>query len=161
METSKCVGCGFCCIKAPCVAASRLYPAAEICPQLLWDDEKNRYFCGLMSLPGNLGLEYRKELYAGAGCCMNLNDWRQDVKKRTPDRQGTLYNPLSPVFQAFLKCYAEEPFMNGNLTALILINFKHKLKELTYSDEDIEHIIKNVTHTLTENRNNFARDFMG
>lgn len=161
METSECVGCGFCCIKAPCGAARRLYPGAEICPQLIWSDEKNRYFCGLMSLPGNLGLEYRKELYAGEGCCMNLNSWRKDVKKRTPDRQGTLYNPLSPVFQAFLKAYSSEAFINGDLTSIMLINFKHELKNLSYSDEDIKNIMTNVAHVLSENKNNFARSFMG
>lgn len=161
METKECVGCGFCCIKAPCVAALRLYPGATICPQLIWDEEKNRYICGLMTLPGNLGLEYQKELAAGAGCCMNLNDWRKDIKKRTPDKQGTLYNPLSPVFQAFLKCYASEPFMNTTVTELVLFKFKEELKNLEYEDEDINHIVKNVKYAIAGNRNDFARDFMG
>ena len=83
LKVKPCVGCGFCCITAKCSAGQRLYPSAKTCPALLWSDEKNRYYCDLMSLPGNIGFEYRKELYAGEGCCAGLNSWRNDIKNRT------------------------------------------------------------------------------
>jgi hypothetical protein len=76
----KCVGCGYCCIKAKCAGSQRLYPDAKICPQLHWQGD--RYFCGLMFLPGIEGATYRKELAAGEGCYSGLNSWRKDVCRR-------------------------------------------------------------------------------
>ena len=76
----KCVGCGYCCIKAKCVASERLYPNAKICPQLKWLGD--RYICGLMTLPGSTGEFYRRELAANEGCSSGLNSWRQDIRRR-------------------------------------------------------------------------------
>lgn len=76
-----CVGCGFCCIKAPCAAAVRVYAIRQgRCPGLVWDT--TRYRCALMQLQGQAGDDYRRELAAGVGCCAGLNTWRQEVKER-------------------------------------------------------------------------------
>jgi hypothetical protein len=80
--TKKCIGCGYCCIEARCIASIRLHPSTKECPELRWDENKNRYVCKLMQLPGDLGAVYRRELYVNAGCCSPLNTWRNDVKFR-------------------------------------------------------------------------------
>jgi len=83
MKTKKCIGCGFCCIQATCGAGLKLYGSqSTICDALIWDNNNNRYYCKLMQLDGDQGFFYRQELYAGAGCCSNMNSWRLDVKKR-------------------------------------------------------------------------------
>ncbi len=63
MKIDQCNGCGYCCMSTPCDVSRRLYKSADICPQLQWNEDKARYFCGLMLLPGNIGFEYRKELH--------------------------------------------------------------------------------------------------
>jgi hypothetical protein len=106
MKTYECIGCGFCCYKAKCVAGQRLYSSATICPLLLWNGQ--RYVCDLMSIPGNVGFAYRKELYAGEGCCMNLNTWRQNIKERNEISQKKVKLLIAKEFQIFLYCLGRE-----------------------------------------------------
>jgi hypothetical protein len=73
-----CLGSGYCCLKAQCVASVRLHGVQERCPELQWDG--TRYLCGLML--GEEGEYYRRDLYAGAGCSSPLSGWRQDVRFR-------------------------------------------------------------------------------
>jgi hypothetical protein len=76
-----CVGSGFCCLKAQCVDSVKVHGPQKRCPSLEWDGQ--RYQCGLMLLPDPEGEQYRKNLFAGEGCCMPLfNTWRQDVQFR-------------------------------------------------------------------------------
>lgn len=75
-----CVGCGHCCLTAQCVASVTIHGRMERCPSLEWNG--TRYVCALMRLPGDEGAKWRKELYAGAGCCSPLNTWRRDVRQR-------------------------------------------------------------------------------
>ncbi len=84
----QCVGCGFCCIKAPCGIVRRERPEFEWggedgCPELEWSDEEGRYFCGVVKgAEGELKEQCSKELYIGEGCCCGLNSWRSDVQPR-------------------------------------------------------------------------------
>lgn len=68
-----CVGCSFCCVKAPCALSVELYKGKEPCPALYWNG--TMYRCGLAPLFG-------EELAIGAGCSSSLNSWRQDIKER-------------------------------------------------------------------------------
>jgi len=159
MKTHKCVGCGYCCMKTPCDASRRLYPGATICPQLFWTSE--RYECGLMKIAGLVGESYRKELYAGAGCCSNLNSWRKDVKPRmTFDARSTIPT-LNPEFQVFLKCWATE-FVSSDVIQLTLAKMKKALIEQNnYSEEEALLTIHNITHHIESNRHSFMKEFMG
>lgn len=81
MEKSypKCVGCGYCCIKAPCSVVLMVYPRLKIgdrCPVLRWSVPKHRYIC-------DFAKHFPLRLTIGEGCTSNLNTWRKDVKKRT------------------------------------------------------------------------------
>jgi len=147
-------------MQTPCEASRRLYKTADICPQLLWDDERKRYFCGLMQLPGNIGFEYKKELYAGAGCCSNLNDWRKDVKNRSRGALSYDYPAIPAMFQAFLKAYGSEPFLGEDSISLLLGSYQAELKKLNYSDKETEHILKSVVHYITSNKSSMFKGFV-
>lgn len=155
---AECVGCGYCCIKTPCAASKRLYPSATKCPQLEWKED--RYVCGLMEISGPLGEQYRKELYAGEGCCCSLNSWRQDVKQRCVDLDRTNFNPLPELMQMFIVCAAQE-FMSGDVIALLLNRFKLKLERKGYEEAEIDNIIKACMYTFKQNRSGFMTEFMG
>lgn len=154
----ECVGCGYCCMKTPCDAARRLYPNVEHCPQLNWNGE--RYVCGLMEISGPLGEQYKKELYAGAGCCASLNSWRNDVKKREPELKRTNINPLPETMQMFIRALASE-FISSDIIYLALEKFKKDMLKSNYSEEDIQSIIKACVHLFTENKSRFNSQFMG
>lgn len=160
MKVNECNGCGYCCMSVPCDVSRRLYQSADICPQLQWDKDKNRYLCGLMLLPGQLGIEYKKELHAGAGCCSSLNDWRKDVKERTRGSLSYKYQAVPIVFQVFLKAYGSEPFLSGITTEMILLRFADELKGINYSDGEVEHIIKSTIHYINSNNSSMFKGFM-
>jgi len=153
-----CVGCGFCCIKTPCDASRRLYPGASQCPQLIWLD--NRYECGLMKISGPVGVGYRKELHAGAGCCCNLNTWRKNVTKREPQLDRSAFNPIPEIMQVFIRCVANE-FMSSDRMHLTLANMTSQLRESGYGEEELRSIVKGCMHIFNENRNSFMKSFMG
>jgi hypothetical protein len=80
-----CVGSGYCCAKAPCVAAMREHPEllGGPCPELEWNGE--RHLCGLLMNATEEKAKWLKEQLAiGAGCCSPLNSWRREpLKDRT------------------------------------------------------------------------------
>lgn len=162
MKTSECNGCGYCCTKVPCDASRRLYPGAEVCPALIWVEDVKMHRCSLMQIGGELGAIYRKELSAGAGCCSNLNSWRQDVKRRTRDDIFDGYfNPLDKKFQIFLKCWASEPFLGSDIISLILTKMDNALEESGYGPQEIEHTMKTISHMVVNNRSSLFKDFIG
>lgn len=150
-----CVGCGFCCSKAPCVASVRLYPGVKICPQLIWAEEDNRYICGLMTIPGLVGQSYRKELYANEGCCTNLNSWRHDVKDRKIQNKNLL--TIDKLFQIFLRCLGEQ-FIIKDVIELTLMKFEHMLKKDSITDS--ENITELVRSYMDSNRPSYLKEFM-
>ena len=160
MKIDQCNGCGYCCMSTPCDVSLRLYKSADICPQLQWSEDKARYFCGLMLLPGNIGFEYRKELHAGAGCCSNLNSWRQDIKERSRGALSYKQPPIPIMFQTFLKAYGSEQFLSGDLTAMLLCRFRDELKSINYSDEEVKHIVDNVVHYINSNKSSMFKGFI-
>lgn len=72
MDFPKCVGCGYCCLKAPCPVSIEVYGVAERCRALWWNG--TMYRCGLARL-------YEEELAIGAGCSSSLNSYRQNVRE--------------------------------------------------------------------------------
>jgi len=66
----KCVGCGYCCLKATCGLG---LDTPEGCEFLQWNG--SRYIC-------LQALLHHAELAIGAGCTSSLNTWRKDVKRR-------------------------------------------------------------------------------
>ena len=164
MNTSKvdrftCTGCGFCCMQAKCGAALRLYPSAKVCPQLLWSEEDNRYYCGLMQLPGLIGESYRAELYAGVGCCSNLNSWRRDVKRRTPDEDISLEAPIDQICQYLVRSLAEE-MISQDVISLSFGNWNSKLVKAGYNKNHVDRIIQYATHVYNENKSSMFKSFI-
>ena len=160
IRVRRCVGCGYCCAKTPCDASRRLYPGADHCPQLLWMEEDKRYKCSLMLIAGLVGEGYRKELYAGEGCCSGLNSWRKDVKKRDRLDKDNYWNPLDPIFQMFLK-YLGESFFSGDAMQLIIYQMQVGLQEKGYSEKEITHIQKTIVQMFSQNQSSFMKGFVG
>ena len=76
MKIVKCVGCGFCCLKAPCAVAIHIHgEGVDRCPELVW--VKDKYRCRVANDP-----RYRAFIGPGKGCCRSLNSWREDVRQR-------------------------------------------------------------------------------
>jgi hypothetical protein len=159
LKVFTCVGCGFCCIKAKCAAGQRLYPSADICPALIWSEKDNRYFCNLMLLPGNIGLEYRKELYVGAGCCSNLNSWRKDIKNRTKIEKKEI-SSLDPLFQKFLHHLGKE-FISSDCFYLALYGLQGELISEGNAIEETKNLMKLIQHNFKNSRSKFNEEFMG
>jgi len=158
MKVQPCVGCGHCCITAKCGAAQRLYPAADRCPKLRWDEGEGRYFCELMELPGEVGLAYRKELYAGEGCCQNLNSWRLDVKRRDPEEAKL--PTLDRTFQIFLHCLGRE-WISSDVYLLTLAAFTDEIEELGHTRQEAEGVARQIMFCLQNNRRSYLKEFMG
>jgi len=156
----ECVGCGFCCIKAPCEAARRLYGSVAKCRQLEWIEKEGRYRCGLMMFAGPLGEQYRKELHAGAGCCSNLNSWRRDVKRRDLVDMDQYWNPIDSIFQMFLKSLATN-FVSSDKIELTIYSMEKDLKLTGYSDKEISQIRVRILMMFTNNQSSFMKQFMG
>jgi len=160
----ECVGCGFCCLTAPCEASIRLNRGLRPCPQLQWIDEENKYRCELMRFGGQLGEFYRKELHAGAGCCSSLfNSWRQDVRKRHSIHDNNLenyYNPLDSIFQIFLKSLSAN-FISTDAIKLTIHGMEKHLSESGYSNKEIHSIQSRILGMFGDNQSSFMKDFMG
>lgn len=75
-----CVGCGHCCMTAPCgawtKAIERVYEHddAWVCPELVFED--GRHWCRLVKEAKDVNL--LDQLAIGAGCCSGLNSWRRE-----------------------------------------------------------------------------------
>jgi len=146
-------------MQAKCGAGQRIYPAANPCPALFWSESEKRYICDLMTLPGKIGEGYREELYAGAGCCSNLNDWRLDVKERGP-KKDLLLIKIDPIFQMFLKAMGIE-MISGDTIYLILDNLKNELKKKGSSDHEAKEILKEIVYHIKNNKSTMFDSFIG
>ena len=76
----ECVGCGYCCLKAPCAIGAHFHriKPGDRCPSLRWLEAERRYVCRLPFRDR----KYYDLLGIGEGCSSSLNDWRKDVKER-------------------------------------------------------------------------------
>jgi hypothetical protein len=109
---------------------------------------------------GPLGEQYRKELFAGEGCCCGLNSWRQDVKKRTGIETSTYLNPLPKLMQQFLTCLAGE-FISGDSLILTVYKFKSMLEKDGICEDEANTICNHIIDIFNNQRNSFTKGFMG
>lgn len=89
MTAPPCVNCGFCCKKAPCHEAYKVFTDDELrgrfgsedhpgCPALLPQNIGGGYVCGLVVNATGAHLDYLIEsLSIGAGSCASMNSARQ------------------------------------------------------------------------------------
>jgi len=159
IKTRPCLGCSYCCMEARCVASVRLYPAADVCPALRWDEVKKRHTCELMLLPGKLGEIYREELCAGAGCCSNLNTWRKEIKNRLePDVSPPVV--LDKYLQIFLNCLGGQ-FMGMDGVYLAIMQLSQVLLKEGVPEDTVNQISQTMMHYLKGNRRSMMKDFFG
>jgi hypothetical protein len=81
-----CLGCGYCCFKAPCGWTPVWEPNGG-CPHLVWDGK--RYLC-LQVVEGPRAEDFHDALHIGEGCCSSLNSWRRDVRYRGGNRSDEI-----------------------------------------------------------------------
>ena len=156
-----CIGCGFCCTKTMCGAGLRVHGINIVpCPSLEWNGD--RHVCKLMTTPGDLGDRYKKELYAGEGCCANLNSWyyeplidRTKIKKDIP-----LTNPIPSMMQMFISVLAKE-FMSSDAIFLVVNGFKGQLIKNGYSKEGAEYIGTRCMELFNNQKSRYMKDFIG
>lgn len=79
---ANCVGCGYCCKKAPCFIAACVHKTLEPwiqekgCPSLRV--ENGRHICGIYAdATGETKERIKEDLAIGAGCCSALNSERK------------------------------------------------------------------------------------
>jgi len=155
----ECIGCGYCCTKTKCGAGNRLYASADICPALKWTGE--RHICDLMELPGSLGETYREQLYAGAGCCSNLNSWRYEpLKDRTKGSIDPYVNPVPKIMQLFLGALGKQ-MISSDQISLTMNHLKQSLLKEDIIEEEVDHIIELCIQYISSQRSRFNSDFMG
>lgn len=65
----------------------RLYGYRKRCPDILFDEEQERYVCRLVGHAVH-GEAARRALFLGQGCCNPLGDWRRDVRNRDEEFPG-------------------------------------------------------------------------
>lgn len=84
VRVAACIGCGFCCRKAPCAVAVQFQKVDQgKCAALIWNGQ--RWRCELY-MSSNEDKKYiAKALAIGAGCCCNLNDYRRKNIIPTPE----------------------------------------------------------------------------
>lgn len=121
-----CIGCGYCCLKAPCQAALRVYGPVTVCPGLIWNGKQHT--CKLMELPGDIGAGFREELHARTGCCCWLNTWRHEpLVNRLPVKAASNIR-LDPLFQVFLHCLGQQ-WISGDVLSLTVGAFVGELNK--------------------------------
>ena len=69
-----CVGCGYCCRKAPCIQSVFLWPDRDKCPALYYAADQRKWRCKLAAIP-----DLYKVLAMGEGCCSPLNSDRDKI----------------------------------------------------------------------------------
>lgn len=149
-----CIGCGYCCTKAPCLLARRIHGAGVTeCPELIW--EQNRHWCRLPRVQPH----YIYDLHIGAGCCSPLNSWRREPLI------SRLSKPMAEVsvqaeFQDFLHCLGRE-WVSSDLLELVCLSFTGRLISRGYSPADATAYARRVKGYLYENRSRMAKEMMG
>jgi len=161
-----CVGCGFCCMKAPCAVAVRIHGSITSCPELVWVNDK--YRCRLVTLPGQIGDRYRKEIGVGTGSCCSMNSWRKDVKQRdrseaNPADPRAITAPpvvIPPLMQTFLTALGRE-WIGGDAKWLTCHHWKCLLIKEGMEEEKAEALFNLALHYLNSNQASYLKDFLG
>lgn len=160
VDIKECVGCGYCCMKAQCGASLRLHGSGlSRCPELIWDNNDNRYICKLMRVSGDIGFRYRQELFAGAGCCCGLNTWRNDIRNRDANSSAPEIE-IPEIMQHFLSAMASE-FMGSDKIFFILQGWMKRLIKSGMPEEEAKQYAMKAAHYIQQQRSSMVEGFMG
>lgn len=95
--SNDCIGCGYCCAKAPCAIGYQLHGEKAPCPELGF--VSGRHWC-MWVIKQELkndeaeGVMAHKALDIGEGCCSPLNSWRREsLEDRTKSEEGGESDP--------------------------------------------------------------------
>jgi len=144
-----CKGCGFCCRKAQCAVSVNIYGKVDVCPALIWDEGKRRYWCKACQVAGELGAKYKAELYIGEGCCCGLNSDRKNIPPPANLRAPVNY-PRE--VQVLLKHTAGQ-LVSSDLLWLIIRGVARELNDPGFE--------KWAWNFIKEQRPSYVEEFMG
>ncbi len=144
MRNTECVGCGYCCRKAPCVISKALYNKNK-CPVLTYDGK--RYWCGLI-----------RQMAIGEGCSSSLNSDRSIMVKQKNELMLPI--PASNILTSFLKSFSRQ-WYSSDMLFMMLQSMAYDLKEKGFKEKDIEETINKIKICMGVTRSKEAVDFMG
>jgi hypothetical protein len=151
-KNAKCVGCGYCCRKAPCGVSLRVFGPVTECPALAYNREEKRYYCALCLKPDPIGARYREELYIGEGCCSPLfNTDRENIPPPVPEEFDKIQ--IDKQFRSFLHQIGNFG-MSGDLLWLLVDG---TARELGFGKE----WKREVFRVIREERSSITDEFMG
>ena len=113
-----------------------------------------------MSLPGEIGRQYRLELHEGAGCCSPLNSWRREPlvdRTSAPSDDAVI---VSMEMQHLLAALASQ-FISGDAMALALYSFKDRLISSGWTEARADIFIRKCASYFNNNRSGFTEKFIG
>lgn len=156
-----CIGCGYCCRKAPCSMAMRIHGShITSCPELKWNG--TRWICGAIDRAvGPLADLYRKELAIGEGCCSSLNTFRMRGYPPTPE-EVTIpdkYEALPSWVQIFMKALANN-FINPDALYLSLMAAHAEIADKV-NENYADFVVKELHRFYCGQRSHDSQEFMG
>ena len=150
-----CIGCGYCCLKAKCIAGARLYGVSDnTCEALVFDEKDQRHKCKLVMFGNSLSDHYKNELHIGEGCCSSMNTWRKEpIQNRIPKIYVTpQQTPLHPTLKILLECIGSDFTSTSERKVLMLMKFKHQLLHTGMDDLVVDDIIGQSVEILAKNK---------
>jgi len=161
---NQCIGCGYCCVSATCVAGVEKFGVSKPCKGLKWDDENKRHYCILCIGENQSSFFYRKHLHIGEGCCSNLNSWRreplQDRTKTILSSGNLLESPINEVMQHFLVALGQQ-FISSDSIALAMSTFYANLLKAGYDVETTRIYCNWTAKYIAQSKSSFMEGFMG
>ena len=115
-----------------------------------------------MTIPGLLGEQYRTELFAGLGCCSNLNSWRREAlqdRTKLPQKLDII-NPIPSIMQKFLKALGSQ-WISGDSLYLACAHFESLLVQDGMSKNEARATANKALRMLSNHRSGMADQMMG
>jgi len=161
IQAQECIGCGFCCRKAPCQIAQRIHGSGITeCPELQWNG--SRWICGAVHRArGPLADQYRRELAIGAGCCCGLNDYRQRGYPPTPEELAPVvgFDPIPRWVQFFIGQLGRN-MVSPDVIYLILLSLRKRIAD-EEGDERANFVVREIVRCFNGQRSEFDTGFIG
>jgi hypothetical protein len=109
-----CIGCGYCCHKAPCAIGQRLHGNTAPCPELHFAG--GRHWCRWviaqeLKQDEAEGIMAKRAIDVDGGCCSGLNSWRREpIVDRTdgPNMQRAPRSFMELIRQRMQECGFQE-----------------------------------------------------
>ena len=161
MSIAQCIGCGYCCRKAPCAMAVRIYGRSLTgpCPELVYHDD--RWWCrAIENARGPLRDHYEQDVAIGGGCSSSMfNQDREhiptpfEIEKRA-ELSGQVEGPLDykRAFEIVCKQISGQFMLSGDGLWLVMHELETKMGKRARNA---------FVRAVRENRDKHTNEMMG